>query len=366
MIGYADALELLLAGARVLEAERCECPDALSRVLAGPVHAPRALPPFDNAAMDGYAFASEGSMFAAGSEHEVAGLIAAGAPSPPNAATGVWEITTGAPLPAGLDCVVPFERVERLEAGRIRLREAPFSGQNVRHSGSDVPIDQQVAAAGQRIDPALRMVFAALGIAQLKVRRKPRVALLSTGAELVADASLPLGEGQIYASNASYLEASLRAMGAEVIAKAALGDDAQAFAAQLRQIASRADLVLSTGAVSMGPRDFIPASLRAAGARLLFHKVAIRPGKPILAASLQEGALFIGLPGNPIAAAVGFRFFAVPLLRTMLGMPSESPLRVPLSSPVHAVAGLRHFLKARLRQDASSGIGAELLEGQQS
>jgi len=210
------------------------------------------------------------------------------------------------------------------------------------------------------------MVLAALGVARIGVRRKPRVALLSTGAELVADASLPLGPGQIYASNASYLEASLRALGAEVITSVALGDDAQAFAAQIRRLADQADLVLSTGAVSMGRRDFIPASLQAMGARLLFHKAAIRPGKPILAARLQEGALFVGLPGNPIATAVGLRYYVVPLLRAMLGMPAETPLRASLAAPIRVAKGLRHFLKARLRQSSDSGLIAELLEGQQS
>jgi len=366
MIPYADALKLLLAESRALEDEWCRCSDAFSRVLAEPVHAPRALPPFTNAAMDGYALASEGNALAAGSEYEVGGLIAAGAPPPANAEAKVWEITTGAALPAGLDCIVPLERVERLEGGRIRLREELIGGKNIRQRGSDIAIGQQVGSAGQRVDPALRMMLAALGVDRIKVRRRPRVVLLSTGAELIANPSLPLGEGQIYAANAPYLEASLHAMGAEVIANTTLGDDAQAFAAQLREVVARADLVVSTGAVSMGRHDFIPASLKAAGARLLFHKVAIRPGKPLLAASLQEGPLFLGLPGNPIAAAVGFRFFVVPVLRAMLGMPPETPLRVPLLESVRTATGLRRFLKARLRYSASSGMGLELLEGQES
>lgn len=366
MISYADALELLLEQSRALEDEWCRSSDALSRVLAEPVQAPCALPPFTNAAMDGYALASKGGILAAGSEYEVSGVIAAGAPSPANAEAKVWEITTGAALPAGLDCIVPLERVEPLEDGRIRLREAMVGGKNVRQRGSDIALGEQVGATGQRIDPALCMMLAALGINRIRVRRRPRVALLSTGAELVTDASLPLGEGRIYAANAPYLEASLRAMGAEVIANAALGDDAQAFAARLQEAATCADVVVSTGAVSMGRHDFIPASLRSAHARLLFHKVAIRPGKPLLAASLQEGPLFIGLPGNPIAAAAGFRFFVVPVLRAMLGMSPEMPLRAPLLQSVHIAAGLRRFFKARLRSTGSSGMGVELLEGQES
>ncbi|MET1162952.1 MAG: molybdopterin molybdenumtransferase MoeA, partial [Pseudoxanthomonas sp.] len=138
MIAYADALALLLAEARTLEDEWCLSADALARVLAESIHAPRALPPFANAAMDGYALASGGNRLAAGREYEVVGSIAAGMPSPSDAADKVWEITTGAALPAGLDCIVPLERVERLADGRIRLRDTLFGGQNVRARGSDV------------------------------------------------------------------------------------------------------------------------------------------------------------------------------------------------------------------------------------
>lgn len=366
MIAYADALALLLAEARTLEDEWCLSADALARVLAESIHAPRALPPFANAAMDGYALASGGNQLAAGREYEVAGVIGAGAPSPSDAADKVWEITTGAALPAGLDCIVPLERVERLADGRIRLRDTLLGGQNVRARGSDVAIGENLAAAGQSVQPGLCMMLAALGITRIKVRRRPRVALLATGAELVANGSTPLGENQIYAANASYLAASLRAMGADVIASAAVGDDARYFSEQLRELASGADLVVSTGAVSAGRHDFVPASLQAAAARLLFHKVAIRPGKPLLAASLRDGTLFIGLPGNPVAAAVGFRFFVVPLLRATSAMPVEVSLRASLSEPVHVKAGLRHFLKARLHQDEVGGIRATVLEGQES
>lgn len=298
VIAYTQALELLLAEAAVLPAEVCTLAKAQGRILAESLHAARELPPFDNAAMDGYAFAAGGDGLAAGSEHQVVGLLAAGAPAPADAGLGAWEITTGTALPAGIDCLVAHERAERLDAGRVRLRESALAGQNIRLRGSDIAMGQRVAMAGERVDPAVRMVLAALGASSVQVRRKPRVALLSTGAELVVDPSLALGPGQIYASNASYLQASLSAMGAEVMANVAVGDDAQAFDAQVRLLSTQADLVLSTGALSMGSRDFIPASLGAAGARLLFHKAAIRPGKPILAARLCEGALFVGLPGN--------------------------------------------------------------------
>jgi molybdopterin molybdotransferase len=192
------------------------------------------------------------------------------------------------------------------------------------------------------------------------------VAILSTGSELVADPSLPLGPGKIRAANAPYLEASLRAFGADVVMSLTLDDDPAIFAAELQRAAVQADLVLSTGAVSMGRHDFVPATLERIGARLLFHKAGIRPGKPLLAAMLPDGPLMIGLPGNPLATAAGFRFFAVPALRAMLGMAPESPLRARLSVASDRRTGFRHFLKARVDHDQDGVLQATLLDGQES
>lgn len=366
MIPYADALRCVLAHCGIVEAERCAPADAAERVLAENLHAACALPLFDNAAMDGYALASAGSALPAGSEYTLAGAIAAGDPLRVDRGAQAWMVMTGAALPAGFDSVAALERTELAGDARVRLRETLSPGQNVRRRGSDIAPEERIAIAGQRIDPALRMAIAALGIRELQVRRKPRVAILSTGRELVADARSPLGEGQIHGANAPYLEASLRAIGAEVVMNLTLGDEPETFTAQLKRAAKQADLILSTGAVSMGQHDFVPESLRAMGAQLLFHKAAIRPGKPLLAALLPEGPLCIGLPGNPMAAAVGFRFFAIPALRAMLGMPPETPLLARLSAPTHGRIGLRTFLKARLRHDAESGLHLTVLEGQES
>jgi molybdopterin molybdotransferase len=273
---------------------------------------------------------------------------------------------TGACLPEGFDCVAAFENTERLDDGRMRLMADVSPGQNVRRRGSDLMPGEPIALAGQRVDPALCMALAALGVERVEVRRKPRVAILSTGSELVADPSLPLEPGKIRAANAPYLEASLRAFGAEVVTSLTLDDDPAIFAAELQRVAVQADLVLSTGAVSMGRHDFVPASLESIGARLLFHKVGIRPGKPLLAAMLADGPLMIGLPGNPLATAAGFRFFVVPALRAMLGMAQESPLHARLSVASDRRAGLRHFLKARVDHDTHGLLRATLLDGQES
>lgn len=366
MIAYAEALQLVLGQCRLLERESCLSGDALDRVLATPIQAACALPLFDNAAMDGYALASAGETLHAGSEFRIAGLIAAGAPMPVGAGGAAWEITTGACLPDGFDCVAALENTEWLDDGRMRLNAGVHPGQNVRRRGSDIAPGEQIAIAGQRIDPALCMVLAAMGMSRVEVRRKPRVAILSTGSELVADPSLPLGPGKIRAANAPYLEASLRAFGADVVVSLTLDDDPAIFAAELQRAAAQVDLVLSTGAVSMGRHDFVPASLERSDARLLFHNVGIRPGKPLLAAMLPSGPLLIGLPGNPLATAAGFRFFVVPVVRAMLGMAQEQPLRARLSASGDRRTGVRHFLKARVDHDSDGVLQAVLLDGQES
>ncbi|KAF1716371.1 molybdopterin molybdenumtransferase MoeA [Pseudoxanthomonas yeongjuensis] len=366
MIAYAEALRRVLDRSRLLEMESCSPADARERVLAMPIQAACALPLFDNAAMDGYALASAGGTLRAGGEFRVAGVIVAGGPIPAGTSGAAWEITTGACLPDGFDCVAALENTERLDDGRMRLLADVSPGQNVRRRGSDLMPGEPIALPGQRVEPALCMALAALGVERVEVRRRPRVAILSTGSELVADPSLPLEPGKIRAANAPYLEASLRAFGAEVVTSLTLDDDPAIFAAELQRVAVQADLVLSTGAVSMGRHDFVPASLESIGARLLFHKVGIRPGKPLLAAMLADGPLMIGLPGNPLATAAGFRFFVVPALRAMLGMAQESPLHARLSVASDRRAGLRHFLKARVDHDTHGLLRATLLDGQES
>lgn len=366
MIAYTDALRLMLGQCSLLGMESCVPGDALGRVLAASIQAADALPLFDNASMDGYALDSAGGTLRAGREFRVAGVIVAGGPIPAGMGGAAWEITTGACLPDGFDCVAAHENTERLDDGRMRLTMDARPGQNVRRRGSDLMPGEPIAVPGRRVDPALGMALAALGVERVAVRRKPRVAILGTGSELVADPSLPLGPGKIRAANTPYLEASLRAFGADVVASLILDDDPAIFAAELQRAAVQADLVLSTGAVSMGRHDFVPASLDRVGARLLFHKVGIRPGKPLLAAMLPGGPLMVGLPGNPLATAAGFRFFVVPALRAMLGMVQEKPLRARLSASDDRRTGVRHFLKAHVDHDRDGMLQATLLDGQES
>ena len=370
MISYRDAIDRLLAVAAPLPSERCAVSATNGRVLAASVTSTIALPSFAHAAMDGYALAAPEPL-EPGSEHAVHGSQAAG-DTARQAHGGAWEIMTGARLPDGLDAVVAVERTELLDAApdgrprRIRLLDALSEGQNVRHAGVDVPLGATVLAAGTRLGPAQIMLLAAIGAMDVAVARRPRVAVIGTGKELVADPAKPLAEGQIYSSNGPYLAAALTMAGAEVIASEVVDDTAVTYAQALQRAReASADLVISTGAVSMGRYDFVPDSLRALGAELLFHKVAIRPGKPLLAARLPGGPLVMALPGTPMAVAAGLRFFVAPVLRAMSGQGAEPDLHAVLDIPQQPKPGLRHFLRATFHLSADGRLHARVLPPQQ-
>lgn len=370
MIGYDDALARLLAVVGPLPVERCALADATGRILAAPIASPIALPSFDHAAMDGYALAAPEPL-EAGSEHAVHGSQAAG-DAPRRAEGGAWEIMTGARLPDGLDAVVAVERTELLQAAadgtptRIRLLDELGEGQNVRHAGVDVAHGAPVLDAGDCLGPAQIMLLAALGVAELDVIRRPRVAVIATGKELQADPRQPLVDGQIYSSNGPYLVAALTAAGAQVLGCAVVDDTAVGYAEALqRAVADGADLVISTGAVSMGRHDFVPDALRRFNADLLFHKVAIRPGKPLLAATVPQGPLVLALPGTPMAVATGMRFVVAPVLRAMTGQGAEPALHATLDTPQQPKAGLRHFLRASFQLDATGWLHAQVMPQQQ-
>jgi molybdopterin molybdotransferase len=370
MIGYAQALQRLLAQVRPLPAEYCALAEATGRVLAVDVCSPIALPSFDHAAMDGYALCAREPL-AANSEHVVHGSQAAGEPRKAGA-IGACEIMTGACLPDGFDAVVAVERTELLAShpdgapARIRLLDPLAAGFNVRHTGVDVAKGSTVLTVGTRIEAAHIMLLAALGLAQVEVVRRARIAVVCTGMELQADPSQPLADGHIYSSNGPYLVAALTAAGAHVLSCETVDDTASTFATALQHaVGAGADLVISTGAVSMGRYDFVPDTLRRFSAQLLFHKVAIRPGKPLLCARLAKGPLILALPGTPMAVAVGFRFFVVPALRAMMGQGAEPPLYAVLDTPQQPKAGLRHFLRATLHQCEEGQLHASVLSQQQ-
>lgn len=372
MIDYAQALATVLETAPRLPAQRLSPEAAIGRVLAAPVTSPAALPPFDNSAMDGFALATGGACLPSGHEAHIGGERAAGDTDTAPGTDGC-AIMTGARVPEGLDAVIPVEQVQVLasdnagRAQRIRLTAPLQPGQNLRYAGSDIAHGAVALSAGTRFDARHLMLTAALGISHVEVARRPRVALICTGKELVDDPSQPLASGQIRNSNGPYLAARLALAGADLVHRETVSDDTAAFQAALdRALAADVDALLTTGAVSMGRYDFIPAALAQRGAQTLFHRVAMRPGKPLLFARLAEGPLFFGLPGNPISGAVGLRFFVEPALRRMLGQGGERPLRVPLAEETRKKDGLRMFYKARLESDADGRPQVRVLAGQES
>lgn len=371
MIAYAEALRIVMEAAALLPDEAVALDQACGRTLSAPVYSPQCVPPFDNSAMDGFALRLDGSTATAGSEFDVAGWQAAG-DAASVAGNGAWEIMTGARLPDGLDSVVPVEQVEVLcsEGGRplrIRLRANVAPQQFVRLRGQDVQSGEQVLAEGECLDLNALSLLHAIGAGQVRVRVRPRAAVIATGKELVSQAGQALQSGQIRDSSRPALIARLQLAGAQVVADALVGDDAAAFDQAMDQaLAGGAHVLVSTGAVSAGRYDFIPAALQARGAQILFHKVAIRPGKPVLFARLPCGALYFGLPGNPVSTAVGQRFFVEPLLRDMLGLPAEVALRLPLLAAADKPEGLRFHARARVEVDASGQLGVRVLAGQES
>lgn len=373
VISYAEALHLLLTRITVLPARTVGLAGASGAVTASAIAARLSVPGFANAAMDGYALRADASRAArvgAPVELPVAGLIAAGAPAPRVQGPDVWEILTGAPVPAGLDAVVPLERVTRRDGRdgtgpRILITEPLRAGQNIRQASEDFARGETVVTPGTRLGPHHLMGLAACGVDEVPVVRAPRVAVLTTGNELTTRGA-DLAPGQIRDANGPYLRALLPQLGAELTTLALATDSAAQLREQLQALAGGADLVLTTGGISAGRLDLLPAVVRELGGEVLFHKVAIRPGKPLLHARLPGGTLLFGLPGNPLAVAVGMRFFVIPALRALQGLAQEAPLPAVAAEAVRGRGTLRFFAKACLETDATGQRRVRILPGQES
>ena len=373
MISYEEALDLLLTRITVLPGRTVGLDGASGLVTSSAISARLSVPGFANAAMDGYALRAEATVGA--TDHTpvqlpVSGLIAAGAATPPAQGQEVWEILTGAPVPAGLDTVVPLERVTRLDAmdgasTSVLITAALHPGQNIRQAGADFVRGQTVVDAGTRLEPHHLMALAACGVDEVPVVRALRVAVLTTGNELVEQGA-DLAPGQIRDANGPYLRSLLPRLGAELTNLATAPDSAADLREHLRRLAAGADVVLTTGGVSAGRLDLLPAVVRELGGEVLFHKVAIRPGKPLLHARLPGGTLLFGLPGNPLAVAVGMRFFVIPALRALQGLATERALPALTTEPVRGRGSLRFFAKAFVEMGPRGRRLVRILPGQES
>ncbi|MCU9950062.1 gephyrin-like molybdotransferase Glp [Pseudomonas sp. PDM13] len=356
-----DALARLLklAGeAAIREQEEVALADADGRVLAEPLVAGLDLPPWDNSAMDGYALRLADWN---GEPLVVSQRIQAGsAPGPLQPGTCA-RIFTGAPLPEGADTVEMQENAEVLDDGRVRFIEPMSARQNVRPKGQETRSGETVLDAGTLLGPIEMGLAATLGAARLQVRRRPRVAVLSTGDELVAPGQ-PLGPGQIYNSNRTLLIAWLRRLGCEVVDGGILADDLELTRKALGELTG-VDLILSTGGVSVGEADFLGLALREAG-ELALWKLAIKPGKPLTFGHFQ-GVPVIGLPGNPASTLVTFGLLTRPYLLRRLGVDKVVPLGFPVPAGFtwSKPGNRREYLRARLEngraviyRNQSSGV----------
>ena len=390
MISYQKSLDILLKTAP-LSPVMTSLEHSLGKVSACDILSAVDLPSSDLSSMDGFALRSaDGTRTDSTSERifEVMGTIAAGYDERQdksvrkNAGSGdiaqTWEIMTGAPMPmiAGYDCVVKIEDVEIIEkdeAGapkRISVAQSVPAHSHVRLRGADFQKGDLMIKKGAMITPAHIMAFAASGLTKIACAPEICFSLLSTGKEIIKAGHLKK-RGQIYNSNSPFLKAMLAQMGHDkVIDDGAIGDDPALFKRKVKKALKKSDVIISTGAVSMGRYDFIPECLARLGADILFHKTATRPGKPMIFARFANGTHYFGLAGNPMSAVVGLRFFITPFLRHIQGMAVEKPIIIPSIVKRDDEAKNKDkrlfFRKAHLSIDSDGFLKCVFLEGQES
>jgi molybdopterin molybdotransferase len=320
--GVGDFLERLVSP--VTEVEKVGVLDALGRVLAGDLISPISVPPHDNSAMDGYAF--DGAQLAAGAlQLEVVGTALAGKAWQGQVGRGQCvKIMTGAIMPAGLDTVVPQEFTQALADGRVGIPAGLLQpGDNRRHAGEDLMQGRPALRAGERIGPAACGLIASLGIAQVEVFRRLKVAYFSTGDEILSLGE-PAREGAVFDSNRYTVHGLLRRLGCEVLDLGVVRDEPALLEQAFRDAAARADAIITSGGVSVGEADFTKAMMKKLG-DVAFWKIAMRPGRPMAVGRIGDAALF-GLPGNPVAVMVTFLAFVRPALLRMMGARVTQPV----------------------------------------
>jgi molybdopterin molybdotransferase len=340
----ARLLEMAEAS-RIVEREYLPLAQVQGRVLAEDLISTLDLPPWPNSAMDGYALRLADWN---GEPLPVSQKIFAGQAPEPLAPGTCARIFTGAPVPLGADCVEMQENAEVQVDERVRFTESMSAGQNIRPQGQETTVGELILAAGTRLGPIEQGLAASLGCAGLNVIRKVRVAVLSTGDELV-EPGQALGPGQIYNSNRVLLCSWLGRLGCEVIDAGILPDDLAATRQRLGELQD-VDLILSTGGVSVGEADFLGIALREEG-ELSLWKLAIKPGKPLTFGHFRNVPV-IGLPGNPASTLVTFALLTRPYLLRRQGVQSVAPLKFPVPAGFdwpHA-GNRREYLRGRLEQ----------------
>ena len=363
MIPISDAIRIVLEQTPKLVIESVPLSDSLGRILAEDIIADTDLPPFDRAQMDGYA------VRAADVSHPPARLRIVGE----SAAGSGWHhemkageavrIMTGAPVPAGADAVQQVELTREADGGNeVEILERVDVGRSIVRRGSEIKAGATVLRAGEDINAAMIATLASFGYSQVKVGRRPRVAVMATGSELV-DIDQKPGRDQIRESNNSAIAAYAALAGATVAPLPLAVDDTEQLKRQIAQAAEQSEVLITSGGVSMGVYDFTKAALRELGAEIYFERVALRPGKPTVFARLGNTLVF-GLPGNPVSVAVTFNLFARTALRAMQGakQPELIEETAVLAHDLKGSIERESYLPAVLRTDEKGTLLAEPLK----
>jgi molybdopterin molybdotransferase len=359
MMSVDEAVAIIAARVTaVQETETVDLRHADGRVLAASISAPLPLPPFTNSAVDGYAVRSGDLPLTEERALPVTGRVQAGASEQARIEPGhAIRIFTGAPMPEGADTVFMQEDVRIDEAGRVVLPTGLKAGANVRPAGEDIVAGTEALPAGLRLRPQDVALAAAFGLTQIEVRRRIRVAVFSTGNELVSPGA-PRAAAQLFDSNRFMLMAMLARLGCEVSDLGILGDDRLSLASALKTVAGAHDLILTTGGVSTGEEDHVKAGVESVGTLVLW-RMAIKPGRPV-AMGIIDGTALIGLPGNPVASFVTFVHVVRPTLLALAGALREDlvPMPVRAAFTYKKKIARREYVRVNLRKGADGLLEA--------
>ena len=349
-----EARRLLVGAVAPLPAEDVPLAELAGRVTAAPVVAPHDLPRHANSSMDGYAVVA-----AEPGPWPVAQRILAGDDPAPLAPGTAAAIATGGVVPDGADAVIPVELAVE-EDGAVAALAAPAAGANVRPAGADVRAGDEVLPAGRLLTPLAVSAVAGLGLTSLPCARRPRIAVLTTGDELVPPGQL-LRRGQIHESNSHLVAGTLAAAGCAIVLRAVVPDDEAATRAAFADAIAAADVVVSSGGVSVGPRDHVKPALAALGVEELFWRIATQPGQPTWCGIAPDGAIVAGLPGNPLSCLVGLHLLLLPAVRALTGAdPAPRTVRAELDAPVARLRERMRCIPMRLADGRLEQVGAGL------
>lgn len=363
-LSVEEALERIVADAAPTSLETLPIESAAGRILAEPLRARLTQPPFDSSAMDGYAVRSADVVHLP-ARLKVIGQAAAGHPFSGRVGAGeAVRIFTGAPIPEGADAVVIQENTAATN-NVVEIRDGVPDPAHIRPRGFDFHQNDLLLEPGRRLGPRELTLAAAGGYGEIPVRRKPVVAILATGDELVAPGTPP-GPGQIVSSNPIGVAALLTQAGAEAKLLGIARDDRESLISRI-EAARDADVLVTIGGASVGDHDLVGPVLQSLGITLAFWKIDMRPGKPLLHGRLGSQRV-IGLPGNPVSALICTRVFLVPLVRTLLGLPSEeaASFKALLAEPVEANGPRQHYMRAKLERRPGSHFIVRLARSQDS